>query len=92
MSAGSNCRLFLFKIKSQVVSHTALTLKHCWHRNTLIYEGVTKGHGIKKKSKPLLAAQSQESFQTFFMTYHTFSTQRKRQEKKFPCRKSLSLF
>lgn len=38
MSAGSNNRLSLFKIKSQALSCTVLALKHCWHCNTFIYE------------------------------------------------------
>lgn len=77
MSAGSNYRLSLFKIKTQAVSHMALTLKHCWHSNTLIYEeGVTKGHSIKK-ANPFYPLRAMEGFIFFHDLSHFLNAEKK---------------
>lgn len=81
MSAGSNYRLSLFKIKSQAVSHTALTLKHCWHCNTLIYEeGITKGHSIKK-ANPFYPFRAMKGFRFFHNLSHLLDAEKKAGER-----------
>jgi len=47
------------------VSHTTLTLKHCWHCNTLIYEeGIKKGHSSKKEN-PFYPLRAIKGFRFF---------------------------
>lgn len=77
MSAGSNYRLSLFKIKTQAVSHRALTLKHCWHCNTLIYEeGVKKGPSIKK-ANPFYPLRAIKGFILFHDLSHFLDAEKK---------------
>ena len=79
MSAGSNYRLSLFKIKSQAVSHMALTLKHCWHCNTLIYEeGITKGI---KKANPFYPLRAIKGFRFFYDLSHFLDAEKKAGER-----------
>lgn len=89
MSVGSNYRLSLFKIKSQAVSHMALTLKLLALQHIHLWRRLTKGCSIKKTI--LFYPRRHKRFQIFSWPI-TFPQGREKGRRKFPCRKSLSLF
>lgn len=77
MSAGSNNSLSLFKIKSQALSHTVLTLKHCGHCTTFIYEEIKKDIVTENQTYFIHSEPWKIFLFFFFMTYCVFSMMEK---------------
>lgn len=75
MSAGSNYRLSLFKIKSQATSHMALTSKLLALQHIHLWRRLTKGHSIKKAN--LFYPLIHKRFQIFHDLSHFLKTEKK---------------